>query len=100
MQDYRITLGLLLVPLFTGRSPDAIDRTSVRAYQAAKLRQGLAPKTVANHVRLLHGIVRHAVNRDWVTRNPVAGIEHPLIGPESCSDQGPRGESATATPTP
>ena len=64
-------------PFFAGWSIDAIDRRAVVAYQRAKLESGLAPKTVANHVRFLHGIFRYAVGQEWVTRNPVAGIEHP-----------------------
>lgn len=66
-----------LRPFFSGRSIDAIDRRSVEAYQRAKLASGLAPKTVANQVRFLHGIFRYAVGQEWATRNPVAGIEYP-----------------------
>lgn len=77
VQDYRIIVRKHLVPFFAGRPLDAIDRRQVEAYQRAKLDSGLKPKTVANHVRLLHGIFRFAVGREWARRNPVAGIEHP-----------------------
>ncbi len=77
VQDYRIVLRRHLAPFFAGRSLDPIDRRAVEAYQATKLRAGLAPKTVSNHVRLLHGISRPAMGRGWVAGNPVAGIEHP-----------------------
>jgi integrase len=75
--SYRMMLRRHLAPFFAGRSIDAIDRRSVEAYQRAKLASGLAPKTVANQVRFLHGIFRYAIGQEWATRNPVAGIEYP-----------------------
>jgi hypothetical protein len=45
-----------LAPFFKGRGIDVIDRRGVVAYQREKLESGLSPKTVANHVRFLHGI--------------------------------------------
>lgn len=77
VQDYRIILTRHLVPYFGARSLDAIDRPGVEAYQRVKLNGGLSPKTVANHVRFLQGVFRHAVGREWATQNPVVGIEHP-----------------------
>jgi integrase len=77
VQDYQIILERHLVPFFGDRSLDSINRRSIEAYQQIKLTEGLAPKTVANHVRFLHGIYRHAVGREWAARNPVTGIEHP-----------------------
>lgn len=66
-----------LAPFFAGPSIDAIDRRTIESYQRAKLDSGLSPKTVANHVRFLHGIFRYAIGQEWAGRNPVAGIEHP-----------------------
>jgi integrase len=77
VQDYEIVVRKHLAPFFAGRSLDRVDRRQIEAYQRAKLAAGLKPKTVANHVRLLHGIFRYAVGQEWAGRNPVAGIEHP-----------------------
>lgn len=77
VESYRMMLRCHLVPFFSGWAIDAIDRQAVVAYQRAKLDSGLSPKTVANHVRFLHGIFRYAVGQEWASRNPVAGIEHP-----------------------
>ncbi len=77
VQDYGIILNRHLVAFFGRRSLEAIDRSAVESYQQAKLAAGLSPKTVANHVRFLHGLYRYAVGRQWAARNPVAGIEHP-----------------------
>jgi hypothetical protein len=44
VQDYRITVHRHLAPFFAGRSLDAIDRATIRAYQQAKLRDGLTPQ--------------------------------------------------------
>src|SRR5215210_2020868 len=77
VHDYRIILERHLVPFFGSRPLDRIDRRSIEAYQHTKLGDGLAPKTVTNQVRFLHGIYRYAVGREWAGRNPVSGIEHP-----------------------
>ncbi|MDQ1247406.1 MAG: Tyrosine-type recombinase/integrase [Actinomycetota bacterium] len=77
LESYRAILKGHLALFFVGKSLDSIDRRAVEAYQRAKLDAGLSPKTVANHVRLLHGIFRYAIGQEWAGRNPVAGIEHP-----------------------
>ncbi|MBA2764860.1 MAG: site-specific integrase, partial [Thermoleophilaceae bacterium] len=77
IESYEMILRKHLSPFFSGRSLDSLDRRLVVDYQRAKLNAGLSPKTVANHVRLLHGIFRYAVGQEWAARNPVAGIEHP-----------------------
>lgn len=77
IESYEMILRKHLGPFFLGRSLDSLDRRLVVEYQRAKLSAGLSPKTVANHVRFLHGIFRYAVGQEWAARNPVAGIEHP-----------------------
>lgn len=77
VESYRMMLRRHLGPFFAGPSIDGIDRRAVESYQRAKLDSGLSPKTVANHVRFLHGIFRYAIGQEWAGRNPVAGIEHP-----------------------
>jgi integrase len=44
---------------------------------AAKRSDGLAPKTIANHVTFLHGVFKWSVKRGYATTNPVAAVARP-----------------------
>jgi len=72
VQDYTIMLNRHLAPFFAGRGLDRIDGDLVAAYRQTKLSEGLAHKTVQNHLAFLHGIFNHALKRGWVRANPVA----------------------------
>jgi len=56
------------------RHPELIDRFVVR-----KLREGLSPKTVTNHLLVLQLIFKRAVRLRLITRNPVLDVERPRI---------------------
>jgi len=77
VQDYTIMLSRHLAPFFAGRGLDRIDGDLVAAYRQAKLRDGLASKTVQNHLAFLHGVFNHAVKRGWAQANPVATLDRP-----------------------
>lgn len=77
VQDYSIMLTRHLAPFFAGRSLDSIDTDLVAAYRRAKASDGLAPKTVQNHLAFLHGVFAHAVKRGWARANPVATLDRP-----------------------
>jgi len=55
------------------RRPELIER-----YVVEKLRKGLSPKTVRNHLSLLSRMFRLAIRWRLVTLNPVAMIEPPV----------------------
>jgi len=55
--------------------PELLDR-----YIAAKRREGLAPKTIANHLRTLHAMFEYARRRRRMSSNPVELLE-PLSVP-------------------
>lgn len=77
VQDYTIMLNRHLAPFFAGRGLDRIDGDLVAAYRQTKLSEGLARKTVQNHLAFLHGIFNHALKRGWVHANPVATLDRP-----------------------
>lgn len=77
LQDYEIMLRRHLVPFFSGRSLDRIDAQLVSDYLVAKLREGLASKTVGNQLTFLHGVFRHAMKKGWAHANPVAAVDRP-----------------------
>ena len=75
--DYRYILKGHLAPFFGERKLDRVDADLVADYMARKRRDGLAPKTVANHMRFLHGLFSFAVKRGWMAVNLVAQIDRP-----------------------
>ena len=59
-------------PFFEERPIGADRRRSIRRYFAAKKREGLATKTVADQLVFLHGLFAFALKRGWCrpTRSP------------------------------
>lgn len=58
IQDYRGHLRRHLEPYFGDRPIDRIDADQITGYLKAKRGEGLASKTVQNHLNFLHGISR------------------------------------------
>jgi integrase len=81
LDGYRQTLGRHLLPAFgplqlseLERRPELIDR-----YVTQKMRSGLAPKTVTNHLLVLQVMLKCAVRWRLLTRNPVTESERPRV---------------------
>lgn len=82
VQDYRIILRQLS-RFFGPKALDRIEPNDVTAYAASKTRDGLATKTVANHLNVLHGLLAFAVKRGWAKANAVAATDRPRYsGPD------------------
>jgi integrase len=77
ISDYRYILEGHLMPFFGERKLDRLDADLVADYMTSKRRDGLAPKTVANHMRFLHGLFSFSVKRGWMAVNLVAQIDRP-----------------------
>jgi integrase len=77
IEDYRGHLRRHLQPYFGDRPIDRIESDHVTGYMKAKRGEGLATKTVQNHLNFLHGIFAFAVKRRWVMMNPVALVDRP-----------------------
>lgn len=77
ISDYRYMLESHMVPFFGERKLDRLNADLVADYMVAKRRSGLAPKTVANHMRFLHGVFSFAVKRGWMASNLVAQVDRP-----------------------
>lgn len=81
VQDYRSILRRHLGPAFGHRRIGAVTGADVARYVVVKRAAGLAPKTVANHLLLLHAMFEFARRRDLVLRNPVDRAERPVVRP-------------------
>jgi integrase len=77
VQDYHSILRRHFEPFFSDRALEAIDVQMICDYAGTKSAEGLSPKTVANHLRLLHAVFSHAAKRGWTHTNPVAAIDRP-----------------------
>jgi integrase len=74
--EYESMLRVHLAPHFT-RAIDRVTPGDVEAYIAAKGRAGLSPKSVRNHLGLLHSIFTYAERRSWARGNPCQHVEAP-----------------------
>ena len=77
VQDYRIMINRHLAPHFQTTAIDGIKPEDVASYIAAKSRDGLAIKTITNHLNFAHGVFQFAIKRGWATANPVAATDRP-----------------------
>lgn len=77
VQDYRSMLKRHIGPFFSRRSLGIIGVKLISDYTTALSVGGLSPKTISNHLLLLHAVFSHAVKRGWSNTNPVAGLDHP-----------------------
>lgn len=41
--------------------------------------EGLSPKTISNHLNLLHEMFKHAIRRRYIRTNPVVGVDRPSV---------------------
>lgn len=80
VQDYRIMLDRHLGPHFAAKPIDRITADDIAAYMARKAREGLATKTIANHLNFAHGVFAYAVKRGAIPANPVASVDRPRTG--------------------
>jgi integrase len=77
VSDYGYMLRRHFEPFFGSRPLAGIDADEVGRYVVAKKREGLATKTITNHLVFLHGLFAFAVRRRWAPANPVASVDRP-----------------------
>jgi integrase len=77
VQDYRIMVDRHLAPHFHTTAIDRIKPEHVVSYITTKSRDGLAVKTITNHLNFAHGVFQFAIKRGWATSNPVAATDRP-----------------------
>jgi integrase len=75
VQDYQSILSAHLIPYFSQRDLARITTDDFAAYMAAK--STLSPKTISNHLNFAHGLFAYAMDRGWVSANPVAAVKRP-----------------------
>jgi integrase len=74
--DYKATLKNHLKPAFGGMPLDKVSPEHIDGYIAGQLRRGrLSPKTINNHLRLLHVIFERAVRWRVLRFNPCSAVD-------------------------
>jgi hypothetical protein len=63
VQDYRILVNRHLPPHFQTTAIDRIKPEHIVAYITTKSRDGLAVKTITNHLNFAHGVFQLAIKR-------------------------------------
>lgn len=75
--DYRYMLNRHLIQFFGPKPVAKIESAEVSRYVVVKRREGLATKTLTNHLTFLHGVFAFAIKRSWAIDNPVANVDRP-----------------------
>lgn len=70
VQSKERTLRLHLLPAFGKFSLHEIGRREIEFYKAAKLKAGLSPKSINNHLTILRRMLVEAVEREYLDRIP------------------------------
>ena len=80
IESLRSVLNIHLVPFFGVEPVHKITRERVRRFVAELEAKGLAPKSVANALGVLHAVLDLAIREGWVTgENPVKLVEKPKL---------------------
>lgn len=66
-----------LIPYFGDRPLERIGPTEVNRFMRSKKEEGLATKTITNHLTFLHGVFRFAISRGWAAVNPIDAVDRP-----------------------
>ena len=77
LSDYEGYLRVHLAPFFGSTPLDEIDLEMLEAFVRAEQEEGLAPKSILNHLVLLNGVFNHALKRGWCRHNPVQLLDKP-----------------------
>ncbi len=77
IEDYKSYLRRHLKPFFGNGPIHKIGEPKIEAYMRRKRDEGLASKTIQNHVTFLHGLFRYASKRGWANANPVTNVDRP-----------------------
>jgi integrase len=64
-------------PILGSRPLRKVHRRDVEAMSEQLLARGLSPKTVANTLKILHGVFEHAIDLEWTRDNPVRRAARP-----------------------
>lgn len=75
--DYGYILRGHLIPFLGSTALERLRPEDVSRYLVAKRREGLATKTITNHLVFLHGLLAFAVKRGWAQTNPVDAVDRP-----------------------
>lgn len=76
-REYESVCRLHLIPAFGDIPVEGITASRIQGYIADKVRAGLSPRTVANHVQVLRRLMDYAVTCGLIPENPVAKVTLP-----------------------
>lgn len=79
--DYRSSVRACLLPDFGADTPlSAIDTETIDAWRSRLLAEGrLSPRSIQKMLTLLHGVLKRAKRRGWITVNPAENAERVSI---------------------
>ena len=77
IEGYSYWLRIHIIDHFGPTPVSEITRDDVRAFAAALERKGLAPKSRATGLSVLHSLIEFAIDEEWAKENPVKRVAKP-----------------------
>jgi integrase len=68
-----------IAPFFGSKSLDKVKPEDIERYVAVKQAEGLAIKTIRNHINTMHSVFEIGVRRGWCPTNPVKAADRPTV---------------------
>lgn len=77
--EYASMCRVHLIPYFGDSPVEAITTERIQRYISDKVRSGLSPRTVVNHVHVLRRIMTYALTSGILTADPTSGVVMPRV---------------------
>lgn len=78
-REYESIVRRHLTPAFGGLLLSQVGPQQIQEYIANKVKSGLSPRTVANHVQVLRRLMEYAITCGLITQNPVSKVALPRL---------------------
>jgi integrase len=78
-QAYECHIKVHFKPAFAPLALRALHKDTIQGYIASKLAGGAKPKSVKNHLIILKGMLKYAVEWHYLAANPAAGVKAPRV---------------------
>jgi len=76
---YQSLFKIHIIPHLGDKQLSSLSVEDLQGFKSRKLKEGLSPQTVKHMTRLIRQMFNHAVDWDYITRNPALKVKDPKI---------------------
>jgi integrase len=79
LSQYNTLFKHHIIPHLGDKQLSSISVEDIQGFRSGKLKEGLSPQTVKHMTRLIRQMLNHAVDWEYITRNPSLKVKDPKI---------------------